>query len=154
VKADDFGDKPQLLVAAICERALLDTDKMLTMVRLIDIVTVASDAAAETMSAAIAQQGAPIQATLVLVFKGGPVDTKHQIAVVAHSPSGDEHEFPRIEAVFASMVPGAVPGGNVIVNLQMSVKSEGTYWFEMKLDGETLTSVPLQIAFQGAPLER
>ncbi len=140
-------------MAAICERGMLDTDNMLSMVRLIDVVTVGADVPDETMSAAIAQLGAPIQGTLVLVFKGGLLNATHEITVHAHSPSGDVHDFPKVSSVFSSILKGGVPGANVLVRLQMSVKHEGLYWFEVKLDGVTVRSIPLQIVFQGAPLQ-
>jgi hypothetical protein len=146
--AERFGAKPSVLLAAIFERAIRDSDNMLTMVRMIDVVNVASNAPADVMSKAIAEQGAPVQGQMVLVFKGGELDATHEVAVAAHSPNGEVREFPPISSVFGSTVPGGVPGSNVIVNIQMSVKSEGIYWFEVKLDGETVTSVPLQIAFQ------
>ena len=148
--AENFGQKPRLLMAAICERAIVGSDNMLTIVRLIDVVTVSAVAPADEMAAAIASLGAPVQGTLVLVFKGGEVDATHQITVVAHTPTGDVHEFPKIDSVFGSLIPGAVPGSNAGVNLQMSIKREGTYWFEVKLDGETVTAVPLEIVFQAA----
>jgi hypothetical protein len=149
--AGDFGKEPRLLVAAIFERAIKDSDNMLTMVRLIDIINVASNAPSEVMTEAIAQLGAPVQGQMVLVFKGGELESTHEVTVSAHSPKGEVHEFPPLTAVLSSLVPGAVPGANFIVNLQMSLKSEGTYWFEVKLDGKTLTSVPLQIVFATEP---
>jgi uncharacterized protein DUF6941 len=151
VNAEDFAREPRLLVAAICERVLQETDRALTMVRLIDVVTVASNAPPGVLASVIAEQGAPVQATLALVFKGGAADATHEVRVIAHSPSGAVHEFPPVSAAFSTTIPDSVPGGNVIVSLSMSVKNEGTYWFEVLLDGKSLTAVPLRIVFQAEP---
>ncbi len=82
--------------------------------------------------------------TLFLMFRGGPAIGFKKLVIRGLSPSGKTLiEFPRELEFF-----GDERASIVDVQIQMSVTDEGLYWFEVHLDGNLETRVPLRVRYR------
>jgi hypothetical protein len=128
--------RPWLAVAAICEKALIEQDRTPSVIRIIDTITVESDA--PEMPPGVTKF------TLFLMFRGGPAVGMKTIGIVGLSPSGKqlvnhEREIELLGDELSSIVD---------VLMQVSVSEAGLYWFEIRLDGNLETRVPLRVRYQ------
>ncbi len=146
---------PLLLAALICERVLQEKDGGISVIRLIDQITVgvAVRGIPPMSSTEVAQAVvvAPFACSILLVFKGGRLGSQHVAQVIGHSPDGPPREFDPAPFVVGSLVEGVPPGQNVVMQLQLVLQKEGVYWFEVRLDGRRITATPLRVAFASSP---
>jgi hypothetical protein len=143
--AEAEEDGPFVTAALICERVLREDDGALSAVRMVDMVTLTP--IDEPIPEGTAALATGLRLFLLVSFKGGVLGSQHVLTVIGHSPSGASETFPPSAAELNTTVPGAAPGFNVIVHLQMGMKSQGVYWFEVRLDDRKVTAVPLLVAF-------
>jgi hypothetical protein len=127
--------------AIICERVLREEDGTLSAIRMVDVVRLAPvGAASEQLDEAPAYS-----LFLVVTFKGGVLGTRHGVSITAHAPSGAADIVAESELELSTTVADAPPGFNMIGELQMGLGNLGTYWFEISLNGERVTAVPLTV---------
>jgi Family of unknown function (DUF6941) len=141
-------EAPYLIAALLCERVLQETDGSLSAIRLIDQVTLSP--VPPNLSADVEIVPPRFTAALLISLKGGASGVQHKVGVVAHSPGGPNQSFPAQPITLGSTIPGAVPGANLVVQLQAGLRHEGIYWFEVRLDGRRLTAIPLRVVFSEA----
>jgi hypothetical protein len=125
--------RPWLAVAAICEKALVEKDRTPSVIRIIDTLTVESDE--PKMPAGM------LRFTLFLMFRGGPATGTKSLKISGLAPSGKEivnheHQLRLLGDEHSSILD---------IAMQMSVSDEGLYWFEIRLDGNLETRVPLRV---------
>jgi hypothetical protein len=131
---------PYVRAAFLCERLLTEKDDVLTAVRLVDKFWTEFPADADDI-------GLPtiVNATMLVSFVAGDVHGDHVASVRALSPSGQA-----VGGGFPSDIPLNFPQRadavlNLIFQLHLSMKDAGVYWFEVSLDGEVVTRVPMRI---------
>ncbi len=139
------GKEAPYVSALLCERVLQEGDGSLSAIRLIDQVNLAPIPHGLPPNVEIIP--AVLTATLLVSLKGGKEGVLHRLAIRVHSPSGATQAMTPQRVRMGSTIPGAVPGANVIIQLQASLKTEGIYWFEVRLDGRRATAIPLRVAF-------
>jgi hypothetical protein len=69
----------------------------------------------------------------------------HELALNSLSPSGQ---------LWKGRTPFAVEANrtaNLILNLSISTEEEGLYWFDVLVDGEMVTKMPLNVVFETQP---
>jgi hypothetical protein len=128
--------------ALICERVIQETDGVLTIVRLIDQVNLE-----RPPTPLLPLIPAPFQAAVLVVLKGGKPGAKHSVEVIVHAPSGIATQVAAQTVELASRFPRGIAGANLILQMKMGLKDDGTYWFEVRLDGKRATATPLRVAF-------
>lgn len=133
---DENVNRPYLQMALFCEKVLREQDDVISVVRIIDrLLRSGSEREMQTFTHPI---------TTVIVFKAGFIKGKMRIRLSPKSPSGEqlgEHEFP---VLFESDDRGA----GVILNINFTFQSEGLYWFDVFLEDELVTRMPLRIVYQ------
>ena len=131
---------PYLLMAVLCERVLQEADGVLSVIRIIDrlTLTLKGPGAPEQMPPI------PIAITAVLNFKSGFAKGKYKVKLTPNSPSGNKGQ----EVVLPIFLEGDERGANLIVNLQMEAQEEGLYWIDVQLEEQLLTRMPLRILYQ------
>jgi hypothetical protein len=133
-------DGPYLAMAVICERVLQEKDGVLSAIRIIDKITqtIAGPHAPEVFP------GITLNLFALISFKSGISGGKYTIRLSPFSPSGDKlGEFSG--PIF---LEGNGRSANVIINLNLIVKEEGLYWFDILLEDQLVTRIPLHILYQ------
>jgi hypothetical protein len=134
---------PYVNLAAFCEKVLQERDGVLTLVRVVDrvmVATTAQDAPAEL------PEGGRLTATLVLALKSGDAIGRHPVVITAESPDGSAAPPQTVDVMFE----GEDRGLNLILNLQIDAV-EGVHWFVVSVNDQELTRVPLRIMYQRIP---
>jgi hypothetical protein len=131
--------------AVICEKVLRETDEVLSLIRIVDQLTVT---VVTTPGADVPQELPPtpsVPLTLAVGFKSagyvGPVPVRLRV----ETPAGVR--LPEFETI--PQITGADRGVNLIFPMQLPVQDEGTYWFVVEVSGAEVTRVPLRISKQG-----
>lgn len=132
---------PYVQFAGFCDRVLTEGDGTLSLIRVIDQVTL------------VAQPDAPdelppgqITTTMVIMLKSGDALGRHNLHIRMQLPSGLYGPEQKLDVLFE----GDHRGINVVVNMQLEA-IEGLYWFEVYIDNRRLTRMPLRVTYQRAP---
>jgi hypothetical protein len=131
---------PYLVAALLCERVLQEKDETVSIVRIVDRITL-------TVPASISPETLPplpLNLTLFLSFKSGSARGRNTIKLKIESPSG----FKLPEQLLPILFEGEDRGVNLILALNMVVDQEGVYWFNILLEEEHITRIPLRILYQ------
>lgn len=123
-----FADGPYVQAATFCERALQEADGVLSLVRLVDVVT-------HAVQGPQAPQEMPtvhFPLTLVIALKAGAARGRHDITITPRQPSGEV-----LEPLSTSIrLEGENRGTNLISRIDLPYTQEGLHWFEVQFDGE------------------
>jgi hypothetical protein len=136
---------PYLSYAAVCERVLHEADGVLSLIRIIDrvTVTVVTPSGAD-VPAALIPPPPPIPITFVVGLKSGGYTGTVPVKVRIDTPSG--FKWPEFET--SAQLEGEERGANIVLPIQFPALDEGIYWFVVEVSGEILTRVPLRIIKQ------
>jgi len=135
---------PYVNYAALCERVLHEADGVLSLIRIIDQVTVTITAAGPVgveVPAALLPPAPPLAITFAVGLKSrkrmGDVPVKIRI----DTPSG--FKWPEFETTVK--LPGGERGAGIVLPMQIPAQDEGIYWFVVEVSGEVVTRVPLRV---------
>lgn len=136
------GNGPYLQTAVICEKALEEKDGVISIIRIIDRITVtyvATDASEQLPEI-------PINYVLVVSFKSGEFIGEKHLRIMLKGP---KEEKAKEKPLFSLPLrfEGNEKGTNIIINNVMQTKTGGIYWFEIYLDQALYTKVPLYVSF-------
>ena len=131
---------PHVKTAAICESVIEGKDGVLSLIRIIDRLTITA-AGPEAPS-----DMPPISRTLTLVVMliSGRARGTHNVEVRVEKP----------DATTASLWNGTVflegedRGANLVIEISTEYRSEGLYWFDLFFDAAQMTRVPFRIIYQ------
>ena len=127
---------PHLQVAAFCEKVLIETDQVASLIRLLDRFNVAGPT----------PEMPPTTLTffLVISFKAGFIRGKHTVRVSPISPSGVEMPTFEIPQLFE----GEDRGTMVAAQMNFLAQEEGLYWFRVFFESALVTQMPLRVTYQ------
>lgn len=129
--------RPYLQIAVICERVLQEVDNVISLIRVIDRFTV--------RGASVEMGNHVLRFTMVILFKSGFLRGKHVIRIRPTSPT--KKDLPGWE--IPTLFEGDDDRGNgSIANIELVVNEEGLYWFDVYLNEELVTRMPLRILYQ------
>jgi hypothetical protein len=140
VNMTNLDNGPYLNIATICEKVLQEKDETISLIRIVDRVTV-------TVAASSSPEVIPpmlLNLNAFLSFKSGTAKGRHTIKWVLEEPSGIRGSEQLLPALFE----GEDRGANFILNLNVTVNQEGVYWFDIFLENQLLTRIPLRILYQ------
>ena len=131
---------PYIRVATLCERVLQEQDGVLTMVRLIDrfIITASGPSAPREMPPST------VNFFIVVMLQSGGVRGRYNLRIVPVTPSGKFIQ----ELSAGVLLEGEDRGVNVILNSHFVAQEEGLYWFDVFLEEQLLTRIPLRLLYQ------
>jgi len=136
MEAQSFGG-PYVQVAAICTTPLVDQQGALSVIRMQDRIQLAG----------ITDQMQPQplnMLSLVVALKSGEVTGKYQIRVIPTTPSGTQLPGIDTSALFEGQERGCV----IITPLGVVAEEEGLYWFDVIVQGQLVTRIPLRVMYQ------
>lgn len=139
-------DGPYLQAALLCERVLLEPDGTPSAIRIIDTFTV-QQIPDELRTAGAIVVSLPVQASFLIILKSGSASGMYTFQLVSHSPSGTETRLAPHEAELS-----AYPHGGATITLQtmFAFSEEGDYRYDLLVNGEFVTAIPLRVVFASA----
>ncbi len=133
---------PYIQVATLCETALQEANGVLSIIRSIDRIVVTAQG---TQMPTELPEG-NLSLTLVIMLKSDDARGRHPVTVRIQRPDGvtlPPHDFD-------VMFEGEERGVNLILQLQVEAL-EGLYWFDVLVNEQLLTRVPLRVIYQRVP---
>jgi hypothetical protein len=134
---------PYLTVAVLCERVLQEQDGVLSAIRIIDrLIRVSAGPSApgdmEPFSHVLAA---------LVCLKSGQARGRFTLTIRAETPSGQQLDALSLPV----QLGGEDQGANLIINIPFTVEHEGLYWFDVMLEDELITRMPLRVIYQPHP---
>jgi hypothetical protein len=136
VSAMPIQGGPYLAAAFLCEKALREADGVLSFVRMVDRWTVSGPTEAMPPT--------PIQATLVVILKSGIHRGQGHITITPVSPSDARMPPLRVPVLFEGDEERGVA---VVLPMMFPAQEPGTYWFNVSIDGQSLSEIPLRVVY-------
>jgi hypothetical protein len=131
---------PYLAAAFLCEKVLQEKDGILSAIRIVDriIATVSGPSAPQQMPAVA------VNLTALLIFRSGDAKGSYTVKIQPVSPSG----FRAPEAALPIFLEGDDRSANLITNIAFQAREEGLYWFDVLLNDDLVTRMPLRLVYQ------
>jgi Family of unknown function (DUF6941) len=139
-----FKDGPYLNSALLNERTIQEIDGVLTLVRVVDKVTTRAFGTTEPQPAEMPAFMASLYLTVIL--RAGRARGDYLLTVRPEDPTGAQLPGSENQLTFTGTDDGA--GASVIINMNLGIQHEGLYWFNILLNDQLLTRVPLRIEYQ------
>jgi hypothetical protein len=131
--------RAHLAMAVFCEKVLREVDNVLSVIRIIDRFNVVG--ATPEMIPTV------LQFTILVSFKSGFLRGKQLLAIRPKSPN--KEDLPQM--AFPILFEGDDDRGNALVaQINFVATQEGLYWFDVHLNDESVTRMPLRVAYQQA----
>lgn len=134
-----FEEGPYIQAACFCDMVIEDKNGVLSLIRVIDRVTRTIRASSPPDE----MPPGPYKTHLVLMLKSGSALGRSALKVVPRLPSGETRDPVNVTVHFE----GEEKGQNVVMNMEIPLEMEGLYWFEVYIDEEKLTSIPLRVIY-------
>ena len=132
-----------LQVAVFCEKVLREADGVLSIIRIVDRFNVVG---------ATAEMGPQVLRFMIVIsFKAGFMRGKQTIRIRPKSPTGAE--LPSMD--FPVLFEGDDDRGTAIAfEVNWAANEEGLYWWDICLNEELITRMPLRVTYQrmGLPM--
>lgn len=129
--------RAHLHVATFCEKVLREADGVLSLIRMIDRFNVFGET--DEMPPTL------LSFTVFISFKSGILRGKQKIAFRPKSPIGEDLPSMEIPVLFEG---DDDRGPGMAIPLTWSVEKEGLYWWDLYLNDELVTRMPLRVAYQ------
>lgn len=126
--------RPYVSVAVICEKVLEEKNGSLSIIRIADQVQVPDQQLPPGVLPAAALQG-------LIAVKSGDAVGEFTLKVNAINPKGESKE---IYSVPFKLL-GKDHGQNFILILTLGIENEGVHWFNVLVDDELITRIPLTV---------
>jgi hypothetical protein len=137
VTADD--DRPYVALAVFCERVLEEKEGTLSLIRVVDQITVTTQGA----DPPAVMPPSPLLLHAVVGLKSGPVHRAVTLQLRHEGPTGIRGELPTTTV----LLEGEERGINLNVELAVLATREGLHWFDVLVDGQVLTRMPLRVVY-------
>lgn len=129
--------RPYVQVAAICQVPMQETTGLFSIIRLMDRLPVGGFT--DEM------QPQPLnQLSLVVILKAGEMRGKYTLKIIPHTPSGQSLPALQMPALFEGEERGVI----LCTPLGIVATEEGLYWFDVMIEQEVLTRIPLRVMYQ------
>ena len=134
---------PHVVTAAICDRVLQEQDGVLSLIRVIDRLTVSASGGPDLPSELPEGQ---ITVNFAVMLRSGDARGRHPVSIAVETPDGRTLPPQSLDVMFE----GEDRGTNLL--MQISVPGmEGVYWFTVSVNDRELTRSPLRVIYQRMP---
>jgi hypothetical protein len=131
------SDGPYIAVASLCDLVLHEKDERISCIRFLDTLNLAiSEDAPDPLPPVV------VQANGLLSFKSGKFVGSKTLQIVLRNPLGKQGKPIQ---TFPLTFKGHEQGANVILRMQIQIEQEGLYYFDISLDEEIVTRIPLRV---------
>lgn len=126
-----------IAMAVFCEKVLRESDNVLSIIRVIDRFNV--------VGATPEMQPTVLSFTVLVSFKSGFLRGKQKLTIRPIDPDKQEGT----QMIFPMLFEGDEDRGNALMAaMNFVVQKEGLYWFDVYLNEELVTRMPLRVAYQ------
>ena len=134
--------RPFVQVACICQTPIIEQNGYITVVRIMDRIAIPGFTPQMPPT--------PLQnLCLLIVLKSGLLRETHSIRVIPTSPSGKQG--PAIVETGA-LFEGDERGTITAIPLPLTASEEGLYWFDLFVEQDLITRIPLRLIYQRLPM--
>lgn len=132
-------DLPLLKAALICENVIQRADGVLSLINIVDQRTITA------RGPDLPEEMPPHEWEfyLIVIFVAGVYVGKARVSISVQSPDGMRKPIHSAEHFFE----GGGRGWNVITQMKFTFKTEGLYWFEVYVNDQAVTRVPMRILY-------
>jgi hypothetical protein len=131
-------DKPILLATLFCESVLEEANRTLSVIRIMDRVTV-------QIPADFPEGAKPlVHISGLIALRSGDFIGDAILEIFMNTPSGTRQ---RVQE-FRLPLPGGHQGMNLKMDIKLGLESEGIYWFDVLVNQEHRSRMPLEVVFQ------
>ena len=134
-----FERGPYVQVATFCERILREADGVLSLIRVVDIITHPEHGPSPPEE--MPEFHFPL--FLVITLKSGTARGRHNVTIIPEQPSGEL--LPPITV--SVLLEGEGKGVNISSRIDFPYKMEGLHWFNVQFDGQIITRLPLEVRY-------
>jgi hypothetical protein len=134
---------PFVSAALICDRVIREVDGALSAIRIVDQVTLIRPPTGLPAEIQIAAN-----LWLLIALKGAPAPGRRNVRITAQAPDGMRTDIGLADVDFASTSSIGPPGANLVVQAVLNFRQTGIHWFDVLLDGNFLTSIPLEVRLE------
>jgi len=133
---------PYLKAAVICSEAIEGKDGALSLIRIIDRLTISASGPNPPTEMPIVKQ----RLKIVLMFISGRAKGSEDARIRMERPDG------RTQDVWAGTLffEGEDRGANVIMDTEVEFRQQGLYWFDLYMGTTRLTRMPFRLIYQRA----
>lgn len=129
--------RPWVQIATVCAAPLQEANGTLSLIRIMDRVPVVGTT--EEMKPQPLNQFA-----LVVILKSGAMKGKYHLRIVPETPSGKRLNGPTMTILFE----GDERGVAAVMPIPIVAEEEGLYWFDVFIEQDLLTRIPLRVMYQ------
>jgi hypothetical protein len=129
--------RPFVQVAAICQTPMQETNGLFSVVRIMDRVPVFG------VTDEMKPQGLNML-SLVVILKAGEMSGKYTLHIIPQKPSGQRLPPISTQVLFERDERGVV----LTIPVPLVADEEGLYWFDVMLQEDLLTRIPLRVVYQ------
>lgn len=131
---------PYVGMATFCEKVLYEKDCVISIIRAIERLTITTSGPGAPAEMPVGLINYPI----VITLRSGFTKGRYNLTLRAQSPSGK---------VLGQMSVGVLLEGddrrvNVVLNTNFAAPEEGLYWFDVLLEEQLLTRIPMRLIYQ------
>jgi hypothetical protein len=127
---------PYVAAAFICEKILQEQDGVASAIRIIDRIFI------EKVNAPGDERTGAAELMIFISFKGGGYTGKADVLLAPTMPSGKPMKSQQLEVQFPKEHNA---GANIVVRAAIAFHEEGVHWFNVSLNGELVTRMPLDV---------
>lgn len=135
---------PYVAVAALCEHVLDEKVGRLSCIRFFEKYNIIVPPESPEQN-----PKTPLYMAALLAFKSGDFTGTKVVKVTLRYPSDAPSK--EILAPYAAVFAGGETGVNMIINITLHVDTEGLYMFDVLLNEECVTRIPLRVVFSRTP---
>ena len=140
-------DKPILAAALLCERVLEEKDGVNSLIRCIDRIVVQ----AQGQQVPGQMPSIPVSVWAFISFKSGSARGRFSVTLVPRTPSGFKLAGPTIPLLFEGEDDRGI---NIKLLVNFQAQDKGLYWFDVVLDDEVISRMPLRLVYQPMSLNQ
>ena len=135
-----FEGGPYVQAACVCDMVLQDDTGTASLIRIIDTIThgEAGPNAPESMPPFVHKFWT------VIMLKSGAAQGRSELRITPELPNGELRE----PIVLTVHFEGGERGHNIMMQTAFQFTLEGLHWFNIDLDGERLTRIPLRVRYE------
>lgn len=128
--------RPLVQVAAICESVIVESDRVASIIRIVDTfyLTLPKELPPGEVGA--------VQLKAFVSLKSGDVTGEYDVDLVLKTPSGKQAITTQKWHI---NLTGSEQGATAQINFTLPVKEFGLYWYEVVWEGEVLTRIPFKL---------
>src|SRR6266536_3431498 len=132
---------PYLTAALLCERILVEKDNVKSIIRIVDKIT----HTVEGPDPPHVMEPFTHTLSMLVAFRRGETVESRQLGVVIVGPTGNRTDIVGSPVNFEGE-PGS--GIDVLGQFTMNIEQAGIYWFEISIDGQIITRIPLRVVYE------